>query len=65
MKSVFFLFASVVLAPVGYALTDDQQFLEQLRDQSAALLEPSLPPEGFSLLCFNKNGHFDKGIYSL
>ena len=47
MKSVLFLFASVLLAPVGYALTDDQQFLEQLRDQSAALLEQSLPPEGF------------------
>ena len=46
MKSVFFLFVSLVLAPVGYALTDDQQFLEQLRDQSAALLEQSLPPEG-------------------
>ena len=48
MKSVFFLFVSLVLAPVGYALTDDQQFLEQLRDQSAALLEQSLPPEGFN-----------------
>lgn len=36
MKSVFFLFVSLVLAPVGYALTDDQLFLEQLRDQSAA-----------------------------
>lgn len=48
MKSVFFLFVSLVLAPVGYALTDDQQFLEQLRDQSAALLEQSLPPEGFT-----------------
>ncbi|MEY0216591.1 type-F conjugative transfer system pilin assembly protein TrbC [Providencia rettgeri] len=47
MKSVFFLFASVVLAPVGYALTDDQQFLEHLRDQSAAMLEQSLPPDGF------------------
>ncbi len=47
MKSVFFLFASLVLAPVGYALTDDQQFLEQLRDQSAAMLEQSLPPDGF------------------
>lgn len=48
MKSVFFLFVSVLLASVGYALTDDQQFLEQLRDQSAALLEQSLPPEGFN-----------------
>ncbi|MDB9569515.1 TrbC family F-type conjugative pilus assembly protein [Providencia rettgeri] len=47
MKSVFFLFASLVLAPVGYALTDDQQFLEQLRDQSAAMLEQSLPTDGF------------------
>ncbi|HGN1707560.1 TPA: type-F conjugative transfer system pilin assembly protein TrbC [Providencia rettgeri] len=47
MKSVFFLFASLVLAPVGYALTDDQQFLEQLRDQSATLREQSLPPDGF------------------
>ncbi|WP_273818551.1 type-F conjugative transfer system pilin assembly protein TrbC [Providencia rettgeri] len=47
MKSVFFLFVSLVLAPVGYALTDDQQFLEQLRDQSAAMLEQSLPPDGF------------------
>lgn len=49
MKSVFFLFASLVLAPVGYALTDDQQFLAQLRDQSAALLEQSLPSDGFKL----------------
>ncbi|HFD3737952.1 TPA: type-F conjugative transfer system pilin assembly protein TrbC [Pseudomonas aeruginosa] len=47
MKSVFFLFASVLLAPTSHALTDDQQFLEQLRDQSAALLEQSLPPDGF------------------
>ncbi|EOW0440641.1 type-F conjugative transfer system pilin assembly protein TrbC [Providencia rettgeri] len=47
MKFLLFLFASVVLVPTGYALTDDQQFLEQLRDQSAALLEQSLPPEGF------------------
>ncbi|WP_272682033.1 type-F conjugative transfer system pilin assembly protein TrbC [Providencia sp. PROV129] len=47
MKFLLFLFASLVLVPTGYALTDDQQFLEQLRDQSAALLEQSLPPEGF------------------
>lgn len=47
MKSVFFLFASVLLASTSHALTDDQQFLEQLRDQSAALLEQSLPPDGF------------------
>ncbi|MGF7420235.1 type-F conjugative transfer system pilin assembly protein TrbC [Providencia rettgeri] len=47
MKSVFFLFASVLLAPTSHALTDDQQFLEQLRDQSAALLEQSLPPDSF------------------
>lgn len=47
MKSVFFLFASLVLAPTSHALTDDQQFLEQLRDQSAALLDQSLPPDGF------------------
>ncbi|NIH07019.1 type-F conjugative transfer system pilin assembly protein TrbC [Providencia rettgeri] len=47
MKSVFFLFASLVLVPTSHALTDDQQFLEQLRDQSAAMLEQSLPPDGF------------------
>lgn len=47
MKSVFFLFASVLLVPTSHALTDDQQFLEQLRDQSAALREHSLPPDGF------------------
>lgn len=47
MKSILFLFASLVLAPTSHALTDDQRFLEQLRDQSAALLEPSLPLEGF------------------
>ncbi|HHR5913969.1 TPA: type-F conjugative transfer system pilin assembly protein TrbC [Providencia alcalifaciens] len=50
MKPFFFLFVSLVLAPIGYALTDDQQFLEQLRDQSAALLEQSLPPESFKPL---------------
>ena len=47
MKSVFFLFASLVLAPTSHALTDDQRFLEQLRDQSAALLDRTLPPDGF------------------
>ncbi|MEX9747587.1 type-F conjugative transfer system pilin assembly protein TrbC [Providencia rettgeri] len=47
MKSVFILFASLVLVPTSHALTDDQQFLEQLRDQSAAMLEQSLPPDGF------------------
>nr|WP_282561240.1 type-F conjugative transfer system pilin assembly protein TrbC [Providencia rettgeri] len=47
MKPFLLLCASMVLAPVGYALTDDQQFLEQLRDQSAALREHSLPPDGF------------------
>ncbi|MEX6120395.1 type-F conjugative transfer system pilin assembly protein TrbC [Providencia hangzhouensis] len=47
MKPFFFLFASLMLAPTSHALTDDQQFLEQLRDQSAALLDQSLPPDGF------------------
>ncbi|QXX85119.1 type-F conjugative transfer system pilin assembly protein TrbC (plasmid) [Providencia sp. R33] len=36
-----------MLAPTSHALTDDQQFLEQMRDQSAALLDQSLPPDGF------------------
>lgn len=47
MKPFFFLCASLMLAPTSHALTDDQQFLEQLRDQSAALLDQSLPPDGF------------------
>lgn len=47
MKPLLFLFASLALAPTSHALTDDQQFLESLRDQSAALLEQSLPPDGF------------------
>lgn len=47
MKPFLLLCASLVLVPTCHALTDDQQFLEQLRDQSAALLEQSLPPEGF------------------
>ena len=47
MKPFILLCASLVLVPPCHALTDDQQFLEQLRDQSAALLEQSLPPEGF------------------
>ncbi|HEM8293652.1 type-F conjugative transfer system pilin assembly protein TrbC [Providencia vermicola] len=47
MKPFLLLCASLVLVPTSHALTDDQQFLEQLRDQSAALLEQSLPPDGF------------------
>lgn len=47
MKIIFLLIASLALVPMGHALTDDQQFLEQMRDQSAALLEQALPPEGF------------------
>ncbi|HHR5944746.1 TPA: type-F conjugative transfer system pilin assembly protein TrbC [Providencia alcalifaciens] len=47
MNIIFLLIASLALVPMGHALTDDQQFLEQRRDQSAALLEQALPPEGF------------------
>lgn len=47
MKLLLLMFASLVLAPTSHALTNDQQFVEQLRDQSAALLEQSLPPDGF------------------
>ncbi|MBF0693167.1 type-F conjugative transfer system pilin assembly protein TrbC [Providencia alcalifaciens] len=39
MKSLLFWFASLVLAPTSHALTDDQQFLESLRDQSVSALE--------------------------
>ncbi|EBW1331210.1 type-F conjugative transfer system pilin assembly protein TrbC [Providencia alcalifaciens] len=39
MKPLLFLFASVLLAPTCHALTDDQQFLESLRDQSVSALE--------------------------
>ncbi|WP_336432774.1 type-F conjugative transfer system pilin assembly protein TrbC [Providencia rettgeri] len=39
MKSLLFLFASLALAPTCHALTDDQQFLESLRDQSVSALE--------------------------
>ncbi|WP_407902050.1 type-F conjugative transfer system pilin assembly protein TrbC [Providencia rustigianii] len=46
MKTVFSFIASLALVPMGHALTDDQQFLAQLRDQSARLLEQSLPPDG-------------------
>ncbi len=39
MKPLLFLFASFVLAPTSHALTDDQQFLGFLRDQSVSALE--------------------------
>lgn len=39
MKSLLFLFVSLALAPTSHALTDDQQFLESLRDQSVSALE--------------------------
>ncbi|MFV8111960.1 hypothetical protein ACNQ0S_24655, partial [Enterobacter cloacae complex sp.6700816] len=46
MKTVFSFIASLALVPTSHALTDDQQFLAQLRDQSARLLEQSLLPDG-------------------
>lgn len=39
MKPLLFLFASLALAPTSHALTDDQNFLESLRDQSVSALE--------------------------
>ena len=51
MKSLLFLFASVLLAPTCHALTDDQQFLESLRDQSVSALEgASVSPDDQAFL---------------
>ncbi|WP_265494757.1 type-F conjugative transfer system pilin assembly protein TrbC [Providencia heimbachae] len=45
MKKYLLLLASLGFVQSGVALTDDQQFIENLRDQSAALLHqaPTLP----------------------
>ena len=49
MKKYLLLLASLGIAQGSVALTDDQQFIENLRDQSAALLElPPILPEGFA-----------------